>query len=156
MDDSGRRLHPLHLIALTSAFPLLLGATIADMGYRRTFEVQWSNFAAWLLVGAQVFLSIALLFALFDVARKRLARGAGSLYLLVLAATWLLGLIDNLVHAMDAWEKMPSALILSLVTTILACIALWLAHGGVPRRRVERVESDQVSDRVPVHAEVQR
>ena len=35
-------------------------------------------------------------------------------------------------------------------------IALWLAHGGVPRRRVERVESDLVSDRVPVHAEVQR
>lgn len=124
-------LHLFHAAVLAGALPLFLGALIADYAYWTSHQVEWSNFASWLLVGAMVLASIALvceLFALFTGQRR-------LVYLLVLAATWVVGLFDALHHGRDAWAIMPAALWYSLLVSALALLATWLGfsslRGGV-------------------------
>ena len=121
------RIHPLHAFLLAGCVPLFLGALLADWAYSSTYEIQWTNFASWLLVGAMVLGGFALLWALIDLLRAdRSWRGRPLIYLLVLLAGFIVGFIDALVHAKDAWAKMPEALILSVIVTILVVIACWL------------------------------
>jgi len=128
-------IHPFHAVLLAGTIPLFLGALICDITYGRTFHIQWSNFASWLLVGGMIFTSLALIFAIVDLARAhRRARGIG-LYTLLLVATWICGLLAAFWHARDAWAMMPGGLILSAITTVLACVATWL---GFNARRVRR------------------
>jgi uncharacterized membrane protein len=47
-------------------------------------------------------------------------------YFGVLLATWVLGFVNALVHAQDAWASMPAALVLSLIVAVLAIVATWL------------------------------
>ena len=56
----------------------------------------------------------------------------------VLAAAWIVGVLDALHHARDAWAIMPVAPVLSLVAAVLACIATWMRFSklrGVPASR---------------------
>lgn len=119
-------LHPLHAFLLAGAIPLFLGALLSDIAYSRTHEIQWSNFASWLIAGALVFAGFALLWSVIEFFRVD-RRGRQSLiYVLLLLATWALGFINALIHARDAWAIMPSALILSVIVAVLACAAAWI------------------------------
>ena len=130
-------IHPLHAILLAGTVVLYLGATLSDIAYAKTYQIQWNNFASWLLVGALVLSGIALVFALVDLARaERRARG-GAVHAAVLFAAWLVGLFDAFMHARDAWASMPAGLWMSVIATLLACIATWLAF-AVPRVGVMR------------------
>jgi uncharacterized membrane protein len=121
------RLHPVHAFLLAGCVPLFLGALLSDWAYSSTYEIQWTNFASWLLVGALVLAGFALLWALIDLLRAdRSWRGRPLVYFLVLLAAFILGFINALVHAEDAWAKMPEALILSIIVAILALVAMWL------------------------------
>jgi uncharacterized membrane protein len=121
------RIHPLHAFLLAGSVPLFLGALLADWAYSSTYEVQWTNFASWLLVGAMVLAGFALLWALIDLLRAdRSWRGRPLIYFLVLLAAFIVGFINALVHAKDAWAKMPEALILSVVVAVLVLVACWL------------------------------
>ena len=120
-------IHPFHAAALAGAFPLFLGALLCDWAYYNKHQIQWSNFASWLLIGAMVMLSIALLCAIIGFFRGT----RRPLYLLVLAATWLVGLFDALHHGRDAWAIMPTALVLSFLATVLALVATWLGFASV-------------------------
>jgi uncharacterized membrane protein len=127
--DRMRRIgiHPLHAFLLAASVPLFLGALLSDWAYSSSYEIQWTNFASWLLVGALVFAGFALLWALIELLRgDRSWRGRPLFYFLVLLATWILGFVDALVHAKDAWAKMPEALLLSIIVTALAVAAAWL------------------------------
>ena len=131
-----RPLHPLHAVLLASTVPLFLGVLLADVAYFNTYEVQWKNFAAWLLVGGLVFCGLALLWALFALIRVGWRVRRSAIYLLVLLAAWVLGFVNALVHASDAWASMPGALILSTIVTALVFAAMWLGlfnsrHGAV-------------------------
>lgn len=120
-------IHPLHAFLLAGCVPLFLGALFADWAYSATYEIQWTNFASWLLVGAMVLAGFALLWALIDLLRAdRSWRGRPLVYFLVLVAAFIVGFIDALVHAKDAWAKMPEALILSVIVTALVLVAGWL------------------------------
>jgi uncharacterized membrane protein len=120
-------IHPLHAFLLAGCVPLFLGALVADWAYSSTYEIQWTNFASWLLVGAMVLAGFALLWALIDLLRAdRSWRGRPLVYFLILLAAFVVGFIDALVHAKDAWAKMPEALILSIVVVVLAVIACWM------------------------------
>jgi uncharacterized membrane protein len=120
-------LHPVHAFLLAGCVPLFLGALLSDWAYSSTYEIQWTNFASWLLVGALVLAGLALLWALIDLLRAdRSWRGRSLIYVLVLLAAWVVGFINALVHAKDAWAKMPEALILSVIVAILALAACWL------------------------------
>ena len=128
--------HPVHAMLLAAAVPLFLGGLLSDIAYFRSHEIQWSNFAAWLIAGAMVFVGFSLLWAAIDWLRG--ARGGRPLlYVLVLAATFIVGLLDNFVHARDAWAVMPTGLILTAIATLLALVALWLGYWGM-RRGVAR------------------
>ena len=121
-----RGLHPFHAAMFAGAWPLFLGALLCDYAYYRHHDIQWGNFASWLLIGAMVVLSVALLCAVVD-----FFRGEGRLlYLLALVATWVVGFFDALHHGRDAWAIMPTALVLSVVATLLALLATWLGFAG--------------------------
>ncbi len=125
------RIHPLHAFLLAACVPLFLGALLSDWAYSSTYEIQWTNFASWLLVGALVFAGFALLWAVIDLLRAdRSWTGRPLIYFLVLLVAWVFGFINALVHAKDAWAKMPEALILSVIVTILALVACWLGFSS--------------------------
>jgi uncharacterized membrane protein len=121
------RIHPLHAFLLAGCVPLFLGALLADWAYSSTYEVQWTNFASWLLVGAMLLAGFALLWALIDLLRAdRSWRRRPLIYFIVLLAAFIFGFINALVHAKDAWAKMPEALILSVIVALLVLVACWL------------------------------
>lgn len=126
-------IHPFHAFLLAAAVPLFLGAMLSDITYARSYQIQWSNFASWLLAGALVFAGFALLWAVVELFRTGRRSGRPLVEALLLLATWVLGLIDALVHARDAWAIMPTALVLSVTVTALACAATW---AGLSRLRI--------------------
>lgn len=129
-------LHPLHAVLLAGSLSLFLGALFSDITYYNSYHVQWSNFASWLIAGALVLSGLALLCALIGLFRIERRQGPALVYLLLLAATWILGFINALIHARDAWAVMPTGLILSVIVTVLILATTWLGFftmrtGGV-------------------------
>jgi len=127
-------IHPVHAVIIAGTLPLFGGAALSDLAYFRTFEIQWQNFASWLIAGGLVLAGVALVFALFDLAPAR-RTGARVVYLLVLAATFIVGFFNALHHARDAWASMPAGLVMSVIVVILALVATWL--GFCPPRMGE-------------------
>jgi uncharacterized membrane protein len=126
-----RPLHPLHAILLAFPLPLFAGALMSDFAYRATFYIQWANFSSWLIAGGLVGSGFAMLWALVNVFRRGPARkGRLIVYFLVLLVMWVLGFINALVHAKDAWATMPEGLYLSAITTLLALVAAWIGYSG--------------------------
>ncbi|MCP1511327.1 MULTISPECIES: DUF2231 domain-containing protein [Pseudomonas] len=123
---------PLHATLLAGSVPLFLGALLSDITYAQTFQIQWANFASWLIAGALVFCGLALVFALVNLLRATHKAGRPVGYVLLLLATWVLGLIDAFQHAKDAYAMMPAGLVLSAIVTVLAILATWtgLRTGG--------------------------
>lgn len=119
-------IHPFHAVLLAGVIPWFLGATLSDAAYFRTYEIQWSNFASWFIVGGLVFAAVALVFAIVDVFRPHRRTQGFGLYFVLLLATFVAGFFNALIHARDAWAAMPAGLILSVITTVLACLAAWL------------------------------
>lgn len=118
-----RTVHPVLSVLVSSALPLFLGAVLSDWTYSSTYQVQWVNFASWLIAGALVFTGLALVWSLASALRSP----GGWLLVGLLAATFVVGFIDALVHAKDAWGAMPAGLILSVVTLVLAIASAWAA-----------------------------
>ena len=117
---------PLHAMLLAGAVPLFLGALLSDIAYYNSFQIQWANFAAWLIAGGLLFAGLALLFALGNLIGAQRKAGRPVLYFLLLLVTWVLGLINAFEHAKDAWAVMPSGLVLSAIVAVLALITAWL------------------------------
>jgi len=122
---------PLHAILLAGTVPLFLGALLSDIAYFKSYQIQWSNFAAWLIAGGLLFCGLALLFALVNLIRARRKGGRPTLYFLLLLVTWGLGLVNAFEHAKDAWAVMPAGLVLSIIVTVLACVAAWLGMSNL-------------------------
>lgn len=114
-------LHPIHAVMSAFAVPLFLGALLSDIGYAQSHQVQWVNFASWLIAGGLVLTGLALLWAALAMVRARGERP--TLYFLLLLATWALGFINALTHAKDAWATMPGGLMLSVIVALLAIVA---------------------------------
>ena len=117
---------PLHATLLAGTVPLFLGALLSDIAYYQTYQIQWSNFAAWLIAGALLFCGLAGLFALVNLLRADRKAGRPTVYFLLLLVTWALGLVNAFEHAKDAWAVMPLGLVLSAVVTLLACVTTWV------------------------------
>lgn len=117
---------PLHAILLAGTVPLFLGALLSDITYYQTYQIQWSNFASWLIAGGLVFCGLAVLFALVNLIRADRKAGRPVVYLVLLVVTWALGLVNAFEHAKDAFASMPSGLILSALTTLLIAVTAWL------------------------------
>ncbi len=131
-----RPLHPLHAILLAFPFPLFLGALLSDLAYRSTFEVQWLNFASWLIAGGLLVSAFALLWALIEAFRVSRRKQRLAFYSVALLAMWVFGLVNAFVHGKDAWAAMPAGLYLSIVTTLLAFVAAWIGYSGFQAEEV--------------------
>lgn len=132
-----RPLHPLHAILLGFTFPLFLGALLSDLGYWVSYQVQWSNFSSWFIGGGLVGGGFALLWALINLFRTRIApKTRPIVYFVVLLVMWALGIVNILVHAKDAWAIMPESLYLSAITALLALVAAWIGYSGFRVREV--------------------
>ncbi len=71
------------------------------------------------------------LWALVNLFRRGTARKERLIvYFGVLLAMWVLGFVNALVHAKDAWATMPEGLYLSAITTLLALVAAWIGYSG--------------------------
>jgi uncharacterized membrane protein len=126
-----RPLHPLHAILLAFPLPLFLGALLSDLAYRASFHVQWANFSSWLIAGGLLVGGFAVLWALVDLIRSgTVSRKRAAIYFVVLLAMWVLGFVNALVHAKDAFAIMPEALYLSAIAAILALAAAWIGYSG--------------------------
>ena len=123
---------PLHATLLAGTVPLFLGALLSDIAYTQTYQIQWANFASWLIAGALVFAGFAFLFALANLLRAERKAGQPAVYVLLLLATWVLGLVNAFQHAKDAYAAMPAGLVLSVIVTVLTLAATWtgLRTGG--------------------------
>ncbi|MFD2191148.1 DUF2231 domain-containing protein [Pistricoccus aurantiacus] len=119
-------LHPLHGVLLAGTLPLFLGAALSDYAYASTYYIQWTHFASWLIAGGLVFNGLAFLFALIGLFRADGRRRLSLIYCVLLLVTWILGFINALVHARDAWGMMPTGFVLSIIVAVLACAAIWL------------------------------
>lgn len=126
----------MHAVLTFSTLPLLLGALLANWAYAHSHEVQWTNFAAWLVTGAIALGALALVWAVVERLRPPDRGRPGALYLLLLLASVVLGVANALVHAKDAWAAMPAALVLSGVVLLLAAVASAIGLSGVRARRM--------------------
>jgi uncharacterized membrane protein len=114
---------------------LFLGVLVTDIAHYMTYEVQWKNFASWLLVGALVFGGFAMVCAIVDWLRLSADRSVRrSIYTILLVALWVLGFFNSLVHAGDAWGSMPDGLILSVILVAVALAAIWLGFSNYRSR----------------------
>lgn len=120
---------------LAGALSLFFGVLATDLAYYLTYEVQWKNFASWLLVGALVFGGSAMIWAVVDCLRLTSDRTARRLaYTLLLVVLWVLGFFNALVHAGDAWGSMPAGLILSAISGVLVMAANWIGFANYRAR----------------------
>ncbi|RTL72287.1 MAG: hypothetical protein EKK41_05515 [Hyphomicrobiales bacterium] len=130
-----RWLHPLHAFLLAGAAYFFVSGLLSDWAYFSTQEIQWKNFAMWLIMGGLICAGFASLWALVDVIRAAGDRGRRLVYLLLMLAAFILEFINELVHAKDAWASMPDGLILSVIAALLVIIAAGL---GLSSRWVGR------------------
>jgi len=127
-----RVIHPLHSVLLAGTVALFFSAALTDAVYASTYEIQWSNFASWLIVGGLVLGGIALIFAIIDLSRPARRAPGIVVYAAVLLAAWVIGFFSALMHARDAWGSMPGGLVLSVIATLLASVATWFGF-ATPR-----------------------
>lgn len=127
-----RPLHPLHAMLLAFPLSMFLGAWLGDLAYASDYQIQWSNFAAWLIVGGLIGGGFALAWVLIEMSRDRTLRTPRTIaYAAILALMWLLALINAFVHGKDAWAIMPEAVWLSFITSVLALVAAWIGYSGL-------------------------
>ncbi len=129
-------LKPLHAILLAFPVALFVSAVLSDAAFLKTAQMQWSNFSAWLIAGGLVLGGVVILWAIVEVIRAR-TRRRPLIYLLVLAAMWGIGFINELLHSRDAWYSVTATgLLLSIITALLALTAGWIGFRGISQEEV--------------------
>ena len=135
------RLNPFRGILMAFPIALFSSAVISDIAYLKSAQMQWSNFSAWLIVGALVFGGLAGLWAIIDLALswRTAARRAAAIHLAALALAWIFGLINAFKHSQDAWSSVGAlGLILSILCSLLALVAAFIAISGASDGEIAR------------------
>ena len=125
----------MHAVLALSSFPLFLGALLSDWAYFSSHQIQWLNFASWLMAGGLLIVGPVLLWGAIDLLRSPATRHRRSMiYLSLLLATFVVGFLNALVHAKDGWAAMPTGLILSSLVVVLAATATVVGLAASLRR----------------------
>lgn len=130
---SRQTIHPLHALLLAFPVALFTAALLSDIAYLKSAEIQWSNFSAWAITGALVVGAPVLLWAALGLFRHRRdpRRIRALAYFLLILVMWIAGLINAFKHSQDAWSSVGTAgVALSIVSTLTALIAGWIAYSG--------------------------
>ena len=137
----GGVLRPLHAILLGFPVALFSSALVTDIAYLQTAAIQWTNFSAWLIVGALVMGGLVGLWAIVDLILgwRQGPRGRRLFHVVALALAWLLGLVNAFQHSRDGWSSVGTlGLTLSTLCTVLAVIAAWIAFSDAPVQEAAR------------------
>lgn len=132
------RSHPIH--GILSAFPLALfvAALVTDITYANTAQIQWANFSVWLIAGGLAGGVLAAIAGIVDALanRKRSARPRRPWpHTVLTAAMMIVALVNAFIHSRDAWTSVvPTGLILSAITAILALWSSWLGFTLLARQ----------------------
>jgi uncharacterized membrane protein len=114
----------MHAVIAFASLPLFLGALLSDWAYSHSFQVQWLNFASWLIAAGLLIAGPALLWGAVDVLRSPTRRHRRAwVYLVLLLATVVIGVVNALVHAKDGFATMPDGLMLSALVLAFAATA---------------------------------
>jgi len=121
--------HPLHVIL--SAYPIacFTGAFVTDLAYAGTYEMQWANFSAWLIVVGLVMGVLAGVAGIVDflLNRRMRTRRSGWPHGLGNGLVMLLSLWNAFVHSRDAYTSVvPLGITLSAVVAMLVVVTSWL------------------------------
>jgi len=131
--------HPIHPMLVPFPIACYVGALACDIAYAETAEMQWSNFAAWLLaIGVLMTVLAAIAGAIDFLVEPRVRRlrpawihAVGNVIVLVLA------IFNSLVHTHDAWTSVvPTGLTLSAITVVLLLVTGWNGWEMVYRHHV--------------------
>ncbi len=125
-----RGLYPLHGVLLAGTLALFLAAALSDYAYSSSYQIQWATFSSWLISGGLVFNGLALVFAILGLVRADGRRRPALIYGALLVVSWVLGFINALVHARDAWAMMPTGLVLSIIVAVLVIAATWIGFSN--------------------------
>lgn len=127
------RAHPIH--GIFSAYPLALftAALVADIAYANSANMQWANFAVWLIAGGcimGVLAAVAGIGSALLSRRRRSHQGlTGTVHTVGTLAMLVLGIINGFIHSRDAWTSVvPTGLVLSVIVSILALVTSWLGY----------------------------
>lgn len=137
----GGVLNPLRAILLAFPVALFTSAVVSDIAYLRTAELQWTNFSSWLIAGALLFGGLVLAWALIGLLLdwRGPARRRSLIYAGVLAAMWILGLVNAFKHSQDGWSSVGAfGLVLSILCALLALAAGFIAWSGDATREIAR------------------
>ena len=125
----------MHAVLALSSLPLFLGALLSDWAYFSSHQIQWLNFASWLMAGGLLIVGPVLLWGAIDLLRSPATRHRRSMiYLSLLLVTFVVGFLNALVHAKDGWAAMPTGLILSAMVVMLAAMVSVVGLTGTLRR----------------------
>ncbi len=120
---------PIHAMLVPFPIVCFTGAMLTDIVYSNTAVMQWTNFSAWFLAFGLFMGVIAALFGLIDFLTARERPRIGWFHLAGNAVILLIALVNNFVHARDAWTSVvPTGLILSVVTVLLMVVTGFLGH----------------------------
>ena len=127
------RLHPVHAILLAFPIALFFCAFLSDITYLNSEEVQWSNLSQWAITGALLFAAPVVVWAalIWFPSRGSALQRRNMIYLGLVAAMWVLGLINAFKHSQDAWSSVgATGVLLSAICSALALTAGWIAHSA--------------------------
>jgi uncharacterized membrane protein len=131
--------HPIHPMLVPFPIVCFVGALFADIAYAETAEMQWSNFAAWLLAIGVLFTVLAALAGLIDfLVEPRIRRlRAAWIHAVGNVTAFILAIFNCLVHTHDAWTSVvPTGLTLSALTVLILLVTGWNGWEMVYRHHV--------------------
>lgn len=133
------RAHPIH--GILSAFPLafFVGAFVTDIVYANSADMMWANFSIWQITFGIIGGILAAIAGIGDALMNRGRRrgGSSSAHSLVTIFMMAFALVDAFVHSRDAWTSVvPTGLVLSAVTALLALASSWLGFSVLARQEL--------------------
>jgi uncharacterized membrane protein len=129
--------HPIHPMLVPFPIACYVGALLSDIAYAETAEMQWSNFAAWLLAIGVLMTVLAAIAGGIDFLAERRIRALRPAWIHVTGnvAVLILAIFNCLVHTHDAWTSVvPAGLVLSAITVLILVVTGW--NGWVYRHHV--------------------
>lgn len=117
------RLFPLFRLVFGLAAACFIAALAADVVYLDTPDMQWSNFAVWLIAGGLIVALVAALVGIGELVVTRLPHGwfrsAGALPIGA-ALVSIVEVFNIFVHSRDAYQSVyPTGVTLSVVAVVL-------------------------------------
>ncbi|WP_366143134.1 DUF2231 domain-containing protein [uncultured Sphingobium sp.] len=125
-------LHPLHGLLLAWPVAMFPAALASDITYLNSAEIQWTNFSAWLITGGLLGGGFALIWNIVALLRRKgSARSRLAIVSVLLLMMMIAGLINAFQHSRDGWSSVgTTGLILSIISSILAVAAGWIAYAA--------------------------